>query len=169
MNTTPSALPKVALFKGHGVVSSLIQWQTRSIYSHAAIWLPGTERTVIESREFAGVREHEYTPEEWAAVDLFDVAGSDHLTWQIALSFARAQIGMPYDYWSVARFLTKRPARENGTWFCSELVHKALSAAGIRLLARIPSAEVSPGELAVSPLLLGASDDIPSFMLLNRN
>lgn len=169
MNSIPSALPKVALFKGRGVVSTLIQWQTRSIYSHAAIWLPGTERTVIESREFAGVRVHEYTPEEWAAVDLFDVAGADHLTWQIALSFARAQIGLPYDYWSVARFLTKRAARENARWFCSELVHKALSAAGIRLLERIPSAEVSPGELAVSPLLLGASDDIPQFMLLNRN
>lgn len=169
MNSHPSALPKVALFRGTGFVSTLIQWQTRSIYSHAAIWLPGTERTVIESREFAGVREHEYTAKEWEAVDLFDVLGSNHLSWQIALSFARAQIGMPYDYWSVARFLTKRPARENGKWFCSELVHKALSASGIRLLERIPSAEVSPGELAVSPLLLGASDDIPAFMLLNRN
>ena len=105
--STP-ALPKVALFKGKGFVSSLIQWQTRSIYSHAAIWLPGTERTVIESREFAGVREHEYSAEEWAQVDLFDVAGADNLTWQIALGFARAQLGMPYDYLSVARFMTKQ-------------------------------------------------------------
>lgn len=163
MNPTP----KVALFRGAGAVSKLIQWQTRSIYSHAAIYLPHTERTVIESREFKGVRVHEYSPEEWAHVDLFDVAGADALTWRIALDFAHAQLGMPYDYWSVARFLSKRPARENGKWFCSELVHKSLAAGGLRLLLRIPSAEVSPGDLAVSPLLVGTTADIPKFMLLN--
>jgi hypothetical protein len=61
---------------------------------------------------------------------------------------------MPYDYLSVLRFVTKSPARENGRWFCSEFVFKFLADAGMRLLLRIPSAEVAPSHIPLSPWLI---------------
>jgi uncharacterized protein YycO len=157
MKNKPNMTPRVALFNGDGVVSWLIKKQTRSKYSHAALLLPGTTDQVIESREFKGVRLHTLTDNDKLAIDWFAIPSMTDEQYQVAFDFALKQIGMPYDYWSVARFLTKVPARENGKWFCSELVLKAIAESGLRLLKRIESAEVSPGLLSYSPLLMQVS------------
>ena len=129
----------------------------RSIYSHAALLIPGS-MTCIESYPGPGVRKRELKPEDLAKADIYDVRGLSAEGWAKAIDFALAQIGMKYDWWSVIRFVDKVPARENGRWFCSELVHKAIAEAGIRLLERIPSAEVSPMHLGISPFLYPASE-----------
>lgn len=154
MNT--NMLGKVALFRGGDPISFLVKWQTRSMISHAALLIPGTRR-VIEAYPGSGVRTRELTDEEMKKVDLYDVKGMTPEMWQGAIDFAASQIGMPYDWWSVMRFVSKRAARDNKKWFCSELVHKAIAEQGIRLLERIPSAEVSPAMLGISPLLAPVS------------
>lgn len=146
--------PRVALFNGDGVVSWFIKKQTRSKYSHAALLLPGTTNQVIESREFKGVRLHTLDESDYRLIDWFAIPSMSDADYEAAINLFKGQLGMPYDYWSVARFVTKKPARENGKWFCSEAVHKMLADAGTRLLARIPSAEVSPAHLGISPLLV---------------
>jgi uncharacterized protein YycO len=152
-----ATLGKVVLFKGGDPISWLVKWQTRSVYSHAALLIPGT-RTVIESYPGSGVRIRFLNASDLERVEFYDVKGMDEEQWQSAISFARAQIGAGYDWWSVLRFVSKRPARENGRWFCSELVHKAISEQGIRILERIPSAEISPALLGISPILVPASE-----------
>lgn len=150
-------LGKVVLFKGGDPISWAVQWQTRSVYSHAALLIPGT-RTVIESYPGTGVRIRHLTDKDMERVEMYDVKGMTPEMWASAIDFARAQIGMSYDWWSVMRFVSKSPARDNGKWFCSELVHKAIAEQGIRLLERIPSAEVSPALLGISPLLAPSTE-----------
>jgi len=154
MNMEPNMKPRIALFNGDGVVSWLIKKQTRSKYSHAAMLIPGTTNRIIESREFKGVRLHTLDESDNRLIDWFAIPSMSDEDYNHAISLFLGQLGMPYDYWSVARFVTKKPARENGKWFCSEAVHKMLADAGTRLLLRIPSAEVSPAHLGISPLLI---------------
>lgn len=144
--------PRIALFRGTGVVSWLIKVQSRGEYSHAALVIPNTLDHVIESREFAGVQVRKLTENEMRAVDYYAVPDMTDEQFAKVMEAAHAELGKPYDYWSVARFLSKRPARENGKWFCSEFVHKLLADGGVRLLNRIPSAEVAPCMLSYSPL-----------------
>ncbi len=147
-----SATPKVLLFKGGDCISWLVKVQSRSQYSHAALLLPNGR--CLESYPGKGVRTRDLTSEDWARIDAFDVQGITEEQWAHAAAFALSQLGMPYDWVSVLRFVDKLPARDNGRWFCSELVFKAIAEGGIRLLERITSAEVSPQHLAVSPLLI---------------
>lgn len=141
---------RVLLFRGRGVISTLVRWQTRSIYSHAALLLPNGQ--ILESWQGAGVRVRSLS--DWSGVDCFRVQGMTGDQWGQALRFAYRQIGAGYDYISVARFVSRRNAPDNGRWFCSELVAAALQVAGVQLLARVDPAEVSPAMLSWSPLLI---------------
>jgi uncharacterized protein YycO len=141
--------PSVLLFRGRGIVSTLIRWQTRGRYSHAALLTPGGE--IIESWQFAGVRIKTIT--DWRDVDRFTIPSMSGEQWNRALDFALSQVGKRYDYVGVARFISRERSPDNGRWFCSELVDAALRHAGVHLFERIESAEISPGLLAISPLL----------------
>jgi uncharacterized protein YycO len=153
MNRIPSldySKCRVLLFRGRGIVSGLIRWQTRGQYSHAAMLLP--DGRVLESWEGAGVRITELR--DWAGVDVYEVPWMTAAQWQTAIALATKHVGKKYDWWSVIRFVSRRKMPANDRWFCSELVFHALQAAGVNLLERIDPAEVSPGMLALSPLLV---------------
>lgn len=141
--------PSILLFRGRGLVSSLIRWQSRGDYAHAALLLPSGQ--VLESWQGAGVRVKTLT--DWDGIDRFAVPSMTEAQWADALGFARSKIGAGYDYWGVARFLSRRRASANDRWFCSELVFAALAHAGVRLFERVEPWAVSPGLLALSPLL----------------
>ena len=155
---------QVALFKGRSLISRLIRWQTRSEYSHAALWLPETEE-VIEAWHRGGVRRgpihNVHTP--GTEVDIFSVdlplarSYEEPLLDQYEdrmMQFATKQVGGRYSFRSVFRFLSRRSAEHRpGIWFCSELVTRAFRIGGASLLERIPSEHVSPALLSYSPLL----------------
>ena len=144
-------------------------------YSHAAlvfysshwIWELNEGWASIEAREFKGVRRSDGAKVDEvlerhpkASVDLFEVRTATGFELkrervEACLKFAVDQIGKGYDYTMVARFISRRQAsrRTSGKWFCSELVFAALQKAGVDLLARTEPWEVSPGQLARSPLL----------------
>lgn len=144
--------PAILLMKGKGIISKMIQWQTRSIYSHAAFLLP--DGRILESWQGAGVRIRDYP--QGPGITTFDVQISDR-RWDDVLNFAHSQVGRPYDYLAVARFITRENDGENTSWFCSELVFEAFSCAGCQLLERVQSWEVSPALLSMSPLLVERS------------
>jgi len=145
--------PLIALYRGVGVVSTLVRWQTRSIYSHAGIRLRGG--SIIESWHRGGVKRNEtlgtvHMP--GTVVDLFRVAAP--VDWTKALLFAGGQIGKGYDWRGCARFVTRRePDCNPQRWFCSSLVFAALEHGGVQLLARICPAAVAPAHLSLSRLL----------------
>ena len=70
-----------------------------------------------------------------------------------AVRWLESQIGKRYDYRSVLRFVSRRPADENDAYFCSELVFRYFEEGGLRLLRGIEAHDVSPRDLSLSPYL----------------
>lgn len=147
---------RLVFYKGKGLISRLIRWQTRGQYSHVGVQLP--DGTVMEAWHVGGVRHnaglgtaHELGTE----VDVFLV---EHLTKTETgrvIDFMRTKLGHGYDFRSVARFLSRQDEREEDRdkWFCSELVAAAFEAAGVKLLTAPPS-RISPEVLSWSPRLV---------------
>jgi len=142
----------IALYKGTSALSRLIRWRTWSDYSHAAWVFP--DQSVIEAWK-GGVT---HAPSILAGhapdteVHLFTLDLTIEQRWAIQ-DFLIAQIGKPYDYGGILGFLTASKTEHPNRWFCSELLFSALKQAKVCLLARIPAWKVSPGLLALSPLL----------------
>jgi hypothetical protein len=67
-------------------------------------------------------------------------------------SFARAQVGKPYDFGGLYGFLARKNWAKAEKWFCSELVSAAFACSGAPLL-RLEPHKTSPGDLRTSPLL----------------
>lgn len=154
MTTTYHPPVFIALHRGPGLLGTLIRWQTRSPYSHASLYCAGDG--VIEAREGHGVRRlSQLDPAEGEKIDLFRIASATPDQLALAWEFAHRQLGKPYDYTMVARFLSRRQAsrKESGKWFCSELAYAAFAHAGLDLLRGTEPWEVSPGLLGKSPLL----------------
>ena len=151
LKTQQNSDPAILLYRGTSAIDRLIQWQTRSVYSHAAIWQPNGN--IIESANGIGVRVRA-VPKGISAeeADIFDVPATE-AQWMRAIDFCHAELGCKYDWIGIARFITRRPGGDDNRWFCSELVAAAFVAAGLPLLERIQPWAISPGLLAVSPLL----------------
>ncbi len=137
----------IALYRGSGLLSRVIRWQTRSEYSHAA-WVRA-DGSVIEAWGFYGVR-HVATPwsihREKESVDLWAVDGITRTQTRLVENFLVSQLGQSYDWLSVLRFVSRQPAPDDERWFCSELVAEALRKAGLPLL-NAPSYLISPGHI----------------------
>lgn len=144
---------KIALYRGKGIVSKLILWQTRSNFSHAALVLP--DNSVIESREWIGVqRRPHYYPINGETCTLFNIHTTSEEDKAI-IAFAEAQLGKPYDYMGILRFITREPVEIHyeWKWFCSAFVFACFEHINKPLLARIYSRAVNPGELSLSTLM----------------
>lgn len=143
--------PKILLFRGRGVISQLIRWQTNGQYSHAAIQLPSG--SIIEAwHKPARVRVRKNLT-DWSNVEAYEVEGMTPEQWEVALEWLDDQVGKKYDFGGVLRFLTRYRKDQDEKWFCSELVFQALVEAGVELLSRIQCSQVSPTVLSFSPLL----------------
>jgi uncharacterized protein YycO len=144
----------IVAYQGKSLLSRAIQWQTDGDYSHVA-W-QRRDGTVIGSWWPHGVR---VTPDESAGhtprtlIDLFavDTMGEDQRA--LLEGWMLGQIGKPYDWRGVLRFLSRRKTDNPVRWFCSELLMAAFNAAGHPLLLRIAPWQTSPTDLVRSPLL----------------
>lgn len=145
------AFGRVLLFTGGDPIAAIVKWQSRSHYSHAALLIPGTNR-VLESYPFHGVRERELIAKDWECIHAYEVTGMTAKQWEGAVQYGTSQLGKPYDWRSVFKFMTRTPAKENGKWFCSELVFKCIEKTYMRLLQMLAE-YVNPGHLGASPYL----------------
>lgn len=141
--------PAVLLMAGKGIYSTLIKWQTWSDVSHAAFLLP--DGNILEAWQGAGVRIRDYPA--GPGIEVYTIPDITEAEWKRVLDFAKAQVGKKYDYMGIFRFLTREKSEMDDKWFCSELVFEAFKQAGIHLLERIKSYQVSPGILKLSPRL----------------
>lgn len=167
---------RIALYQGVSVISRAIRWQTRSVYSHAAVVFdfdiqmtapPQYGRAKIVNIHAGNVIEAwrggvrlsaslsaNHTPK--TRVDLFTFKEPLKQSEALAIThFLVSQLGKPYDYVSILRFLTR--TRDNefdcDRWFCSELAFQAFAVGGRRLLARTPAWKVPPAWIAMSTLI----------------
>jgi hypothetical protein len=171
----------VLLFRGRGRFSRLIQWATRSSYSHAglAVWFSG-RLMVAESRELRGCRivplsnaigsatVCRFVPMPWVQVDRERVVDS-----------ALARLGAPYGWAHILRiglahlplWLLRRipvigkyvpggrqwseddQAPSGRSLICSEYVAACYRAGGVDLVPRLSDQDTTPGDLARSAAL----------------
>lgn len=148
--------PCILLFRGRGLISWAIRFQTRGQYSHAAIRL--RDGRIVEAWQGAGVRVKTLT--DWDGVEAFGVQGMTGDMWDDAIDFALSQVGKGYDYRNVWRFVSRRPAAINNKWFCSELVCESLRQVSCGIV-RCPTPEIFPSMIGWSPLVfpLGKAGD----------
>lgn len=147
----------IGLYRGKSFISKLIRWRTWSKYSHASWILDSGE--VIEAW-WGGVRlkpciDSDHT--DRTQIDLFRINLTRRQREGVE-EFLMAQVGKKYDFRSIAKFVSRRAevAADQDKWFCSELVFAALASVNRAPLARVPAFKVSPGLLAVSPMLIAA-------------
>lgn len=154
--------PRLLFFRGTDLISAAIRWQTRSHYSHVAVSIertPFDAHVVIEAYPGKGVRERRVEAAELIKYDVheyeFRQPTMTAFESSILLNFLRMQVGKPYDYLGVARFLTRSKDSDlvNRKWFCSELAAAAFKHAHHPLLNVEESWKISPALLAMSPLL----------------
>lgn len=147
---------RIALYQGTSLISRLIRWQTRSLYSHAAFL--GDDWSVVEAWQPCVRLVHDLSQQHTPGtrVDIFSFR--DELTradannlWELALH----DCGTPYDYSAVLRFITRKPEarRSKAKLFCSEQVFSRCALVGRHLLERTEAWRVPPDWIARSPLL----------------
>jgi hypothetical protein len=147
---------RIALYQGISLISRLIRWQTRSKYSHAAFLLD--DDSVIEAwtpcvRHVKSLSA-QHTP--GTRVDIFSHAEPLSLAAQHRLlCLLQDDIGIPYDYQAIFRFLTRQrpPHWIRRRLFCSEQVFQRCQSIGRPLLFRTEAWRVPPDWLARSPVL----------------
>lgn len=148
---------RIALYQGTSVISRLIRWQTRSVYSHAAFVCD--DGRVIEAWQpcVRVVRGLSAQHRPGTVVDLFEfVAPLSAAEKSLIYGYAMCDLGTPYDYGAVLRFVTRKPEgeRSRAKLFCSEQVFSRCALAGRVLLERTEAWRVPPDWIARSPLLL---------------
>lgn len=142
---------KILCYRGKSIVSRLIRFQTRSKYSHVAVMLD--DGSMVEAWHKGGVLHRDDPFDGHSPGTLIDVYGiQSHYDPQRVQDYLQAQLGKKYDWWSVARFVSRRHAKKNNRLFCSELALEAFAYGGLRLLHGI-SAEMSPRDVSISPRL----------------
>jgi uncharacterized protein YycO len=147
---------RILLHSGPGWIGDLIRWQTRGDYSHASVLFD--DGTVIESREFKGVRRlsiddvgRDLATIAELRIDVYEFAQPVPAERaQAARTFAEEQLGKGYDYFDIFAFLTRRRRHEDDAWFCSELASAIARVAGRPLFEHTEDWEVSPGMIARS-------------------
>ncbi len=99
-----------------------------SKWSHCGIVMP--DKSIIHADSYSGG----VVQTSWSTFTI------RHTYWEFkdiplpddeaAYTFARAQLGKPYDWWGVIGIALHRKWQDDTDWFCSELVEAAAAAGG---------------------------------------
>ncbi len=157
----------VLLFKGSGVLSRIIQWKTKSAYSHAGLVVWWNGRLMVLEAVGKGVRATpiSYNLKKYAGgIDYFrcvDYIPTGNRKKMVA--FAQLQLGKEYDTKRLIAFFfkllrgerlgIKESDKEQNTYFCSEYVSEVYEVADIDLVEERSSQFTSPDKLADSQKL----------------
>jgi uncharacterized protein YycO len=144
---------KLAFYRGKSIVSKLIRWKTRGVYSHVAVMFDNGK--ILEAWQGTdSVRWIDSLANGHRAGTLIDIYTVDApIDEERAFRFAESQIGKEYGYRTIAKFLTNTSGDDPDEWICSEIALAVAAAGGVPLLARVEAYKVSPVTLSWSPFL----------------
>lgn len=138
---------RLAFYAGAGLTGWAIRTVTWSAFDHVALLLP--DGFVLDVEPGTGVSEHAAMRQP----DAVCVPDADGDVQRAALAWARSQAGKPYDWTADFGVLLHRDWRATDSWNCSELIARAFEVAGHPLLHADHVNRITPGVLAMSPLL----------------
>lgn len=134
--------------------SKLIEWFNRSEYSHVSIRDDDGSEYEAWPPKFQHVKKWGSNHTKGTVVDIFETKIPLTEEEKMALRvWLESQIGKPYDWRGVFRFLSRTNRGDEGELFCSEATHLGFSIINIFLQERIISYKVYPGMITISPLL----------------
>lgn len=142
-----------AAYKGTSFPSRGIRLFNDGDYSHVA-WIDDDTGEVYEAWT-SGVRKvqsihHDHTP--GTPVDIFMLPSEGHVQRTAIRHFMISQVGKPYDWPGVMRFVTRgkeSDSNDPAKWFCSRLVACGYRLAGIPLLWA-PDWKINPTDCTYS-------------------
>lgn len=143
----------VHFWHGTGFIGTAIRWFTWGPVSHVAMQI---DNTLFEAREFRGVVQNpafsEFAKRPPSATLELEVSPEKA---ELARYWWHVRIGLPYDYLSVFRFITRQPetAGTKPRYFCSEAVHDCCKYIGMPLFKRVDGSRVAPSWIYRSPVL----------------
>ena len=154
----------IGQYRGIGLLSRGIELFTRSEWSHSCVVFPpkeeGDKFVLVEAWGFKGVvkvEEHDLISclsvnhHPGTRVDIFEIEVTE-IAYDRAMEFAMQQVGHKYDWSLIIKFLTRKPAKENGRWICSELTGEICKTAGYQL-QRMPTWRMNPDHVGISPVI----------------
>ena len=157
----------ILLFKGSSFLSRVIQWKTKSAYSHAGLVIWWNGRLMVLEAVGKGVRATpiSYNLKKYAGgIDYYrsvDYIPTDNRKQMV--DFAQLQLGKEYDLKRQLEFFfkllrgerlkVKESDKEQSTYFCSEYVSEVYEVADIDLVEERSSQFTSPDKLADSDKL----------------
>lgn len=141
---------KVLLFRGRGLISTLIRWQTRSRqFSHAALLFD--DGALFEAWQGKGVWQTTLKSKENVTFFEFVTPLSDEQK-RKARKLAESFVGAGYDYTGVLRFVSRRIKDTVDRQFCSEFVMRVCAGIGADLL-RLEPERAAPETLSFSTVI----------------
>ncbi len=160
----------ILLHRGQGFNSWLIQFLTKSSYSHVALVVNPEMNLGIESNtgHQAGVRAFDLRKLDMGIVSVYRLKPEYVVDKEKIISYLVDRLGAWYDYFGVIflgllkiiSLLTFTVLKPHNWWqkkkdyFCSELVWEAFAADQIDLVPQTDASDItSPGDIAQSPVL----------------
>ena len=118
---------KIHFYKGTWLISRLIQWRTRSPYSHVAIEIGDY---IYEAHSAHGVTKSKYGYDYYIRRDTIELHGNIDENHEI-IAFLEDQLWKGYDYRLIWSIVLNTKGEDGHSWICSELVQRALDKANI--------------------------------------
>jgi|GEM_PF-6417883 len=128
--------------------SAAIRWATNGRYSHVDLVLPNG---LLGAHLEGGVQLRPFGYANFTATERVYCEVPNE---SVALAFAIAQIGKPYNGDALLDMVLHRErkfAMEQSSWFCDELLYAAALAGGVRLLNTDNPLSLTPWEVYLSP------------------
>ena len=157
----------VFMYRGTGIGSSIIQWVTRSPYSHAGISAWWNERLMVMEAKGSGVVVSPFSRSignyhgdvEWFS-STQEISEEDRLKMVV---FAQEELGKTYGRWKtivlgIQTLFQRNPdkrdrLRKQKKLFCSEYIAQIYNSIGLDLKKKTSDHFMNPADIANSPLL----------------
>lgn len=139
----------VRFLRDKSFFSRLICWYTQSEWSHVEFVTP-TGYLGAMPQGGVQIRDFNYTDvsaEEFRSIQVFNSEADKFWLW------AYAQIGKPYDWTAIFGLLLHRNWRNQGHWFCSEMVTQGFEIAGVKILDTAHINFITPRDVALTTIL----------------
>lgn len=135
---------EILFSRNHLPFSYAIRAITWSDYSH--VDLITKEAGLIGAMAQGGVRKYDFQKrlDKSSAAAIMTIEEADY---DLAIQFAKSQIGKPYDWAGVFGLWFHRDWEDTENWWCSELVAAALSAGGFKPFSNSAMNRITPQHL----------------------